>query len=182
MKLDRTFRFRGNRDYLHSTSLFDDMLQLRGTDATRIDMKFHQRTAHQVSYVDKLPTGQDPVAEWSDAAGKLYVVTREETITDIEPYDEPALVRMLSIGDRTVCVPRLTPGFSRIEAIIAGFKQLMQEARPTKMKYVFVRVRLDQLPESELQIRYTRDIGAFFQGDILVNGRVAGQIFFGEWA
>ncbi|HEX5961673.1 MAG TPA: hypothetical protein VFY97_10575 [Rhodanobacteraceae bacterium] len=182
MKLDRTFRFRGRRDYLHSASLFDDILKIRGADATHIDLKFHQRTAQQVSYTDRLPAGREPVAEWWDARGKLYVVAREEPIADTEPYDEPTLARMLWIDGKTVFVPEATPGFSRIEAIIAGFKRLMQETRPTDKQYVFVRVRLERLPEGAMQVRYTRDIGDFFQGDILADGRLAGQVFFGEWA
>jgi hypothetical protein len=182
MTCEPTFRFRGQRRYLHSTSLFDDLLQRRGAAAMPVDMKFHQRTARQVRYMEALPSSNEPVAEWSDAAGKLYVLPREETITEIEPYDESALISMLALEGKTVSVPATTPGFSRIEAIIAGFKHLMQQARPTDKKYVFVRIRLDRMPQGTFKIRYARDLGAFFQGDILVDGEALGHIFFGEWA
>ena len=32
-----------------------------------------------------------------------------------------------------------------------------------------------------MEIRYVRDIGAFFQGDISERGKPLGQIFFGVW-
>jgi len=98
MKLERTFRFRGRRDYLHSTSLFDDIRKIRGADARNIDMRFHRRTAHQVSYTDTPPSADDTVvAEWSDDAGKLYVIERDDRIHEHESYDEGALADLLVV-------------------------------------------------------------------------------------
>lgn len=184
MKLERNFRFRETRDYLHSTSLFDDLLQVRGAGATRIDMKFHRRTSQQVSYVDTPPDpGTEPVAEWRDDAGRLYVVDRDEPIRDASPYDEPGLASMLALDDKTVELPALTPGFTRFEAMVTGFKSLLQSTRGVRgCKYVFVRLQLKHYPyDTALSISYSRNIGSFFQGDISVQDKPLGQIFFGEW-
>lgn len=181
MKLDRDFPFRGTRDYLHSASVFNDLLQLRGKNATRIDMKFHRRTDRQVSYTDELPV-TEPVAEWSDSRGKLFVIERQERIVERVPYDEDGLAARFEIDGRIVRIPDEIGSFTRMEAIIAGFKRLLQSVYPhVKRKYVFVRVRMDHCPDSAMEIRYSRDIGAFFQGDISADGAPIGQIFFGVW-
>lgn len=184
MNINRTFRFRGSRTYLHSTSLFDDILKVRGGDATRIDMVFHRRTDHQVSYVDTRPANPEAlVVEWRDAAGALYVVERDAPITEREPYDEAGLAGLCTVDGRTVTVPPDIQLFTPIEAIIASFKRLLHECRelPAGAQYAFVRVRLQRCPRSAMRIVYTRNVGAFLQGDISEQGTGIGQIFFGVW-
>ncbi|MGH9522847.1 MAG: hypothetical protein ACRD3E_09980 [Terriglobales bacterium] len=182
MKLDRTFQFRGGRNYLHSTSVFDDLLGVRGEDVANIDLKFHRRTLQQVSYTDETVASAGLVAEWSDNRGKLCIVERDESMTERVPYDEDALVKMIEIDGRMARIPAETPSFTRIEALVAGFKHLLQTVYAgLERKYVFVRIRLEHCPVDTMEIHYARDIGAFFQGDISEGGKPVGQIFFGVW-
>lgn len=181
MRVDREFSFRGDRKYLQSASLFDDLIALRG-GVTDIDFKFHHKSGQQVAYVDELPADQALVAEWRDSKGEVYVVERPEPITNATPYDEPALVAKFRIEGRTAFIPADVAPFTTIEALVAGFKRLLQSVYPEiPRKYVFVRIRLRQMPDGPVELRYARDIGPFFQGDIAVGGRSIGQIFFGEW-
>jgi hypothetical protein len=183
MKTDRTFTFRGDRQYLQSASLFDDLIRFRGAHARDIDFRFSHKTDRQVSYVDSRPeAGERVVAEWTDAGGQLFAVERGEPIRESLPYDEPSLVRLLRVEGRTVEIPADIHGFSRIEALVAAFKHLLLCTYPgIRRKYVFVRIRLKHEPQGASQITYARDIGAFFQGDIRENGEIVGQIFFGVW-
>lgn len=182
MKLDRTFPFRGGRDYLHSTSVINDLLEVRGKDVIDIDLKFHRRTSQQVSYTDEPQAATAAIAEWNDSLGKLYLIERGEQITARAPYDEDALAAPFEIEGRIIRVPEHTPGFTRPDAIIAAFKRLLHTVHAgVNRKYVFVRVRLTHCPEAAFEIRYARDIGAFFQGDISECGKPVGQIFFGVW-
>lgn len=183
MDLDREFQFRGNRKYLQSASLFDDLIEVRGEGICTIDFKFHRKTGNQVTLTDKAPTDTDTlVAEWNDSRGKIYVVERDEPIRDSTPYDEPLLVNMFNVDGRTINIPLDVDPFTQIEALVAGFKHLLQSVYPdVSRKYVFVRIRLKHLPQSPVQIKYSRDIGAFFQGDIHESEQIFGQIFFGEW-
>jgi hypothetical protein len=181
MRVDREFQFRGDRKYLQSASLFDDLIALRG-GVTDIDFKFHHKSGHQVAYVDELPSDQALVAEWRDSKGAVYVVERPEPILRATPYDEPVLVAKFRIEGRNAFIPADVAPFTTIEALVAGFKRLLQAVYPDiSRKYVFVRIRLRQLPEGPVVLRYSRDIGSFFQGDIAVDGKPVGQIFFGEW-
>lgn len=182
MKLDRTFPFRGGRDYLHSASVINDLFALRGEGIKNIDLKFHRKTLQQVSYADEPEAAAGSVAEWSDSLGKLYLVERAERINERVPYDEDALVEFFEMDGRTVRIAANTPGFTRADAIIAAFKHLLQTVYlGIERKYVFVRIRLDHCPSGAFEIRYARDIGAFFQGDISERGVPVGQIFFGVW-
>ena len=184
MKIDRNFVFRGDRRYLQSATLFDDLISRRGPDARDIDFRFARKTAKQVSYLDGKPDAADVlVAEWSDACGHVYVVERDESIDRSEPYDEAALVARLSVTGRDVDVPPDIGSYSRIDAMVAAFKHLLQRVYPdVARKYVFVRIRLARMPQGPVRIHYARDIGRFFQGDILEEGTAVGQIFFGIWS
>ncbi|HEX7341281.1 MAG TPA: hypothetical protein VF269_03295 [Rhodanobacteraceae bacterium] len=164
--------------------MLDDLLVLRGAHARRVDMKFFHKTTHQVCYVDQLPASSHVVvAEWHDAGGTIHVIERDEPIRDVVAYDEPLLVEMFQLHDRHVTVPASTPGFTRAEALIAGFKHLLHNVifPGIDRKYVFVRTRFDQCPHGAFDITFSRKIGDFFQANITMDGRGAGQIFFGEW-
>lgn len=181
-RLDRTFEFRGDRKYLQSASLFDDLIALRGIDVRDIDFRFHHKTGNQVSYVDAPAEGETVVADWADSRGKVFVVERAEPIVQSTPYDEPALVARFTLDGDCVRLPADIGPFTRIEALVAGFKFLLQRRFPdTPRKYVFVRSRLRFLPEQAMDVCFARTIGEFFQADIRADGAPIGQIFFGEW-
>ena len=184
MRSDRHFTFKAKRDYLHSTSLFDDLVAFRGASPRQIDFRFSHKTGKQVSYLDTLPGPADVlVAEWSDADGRLYVVERNDPIREAVGYDEAALVSRFALDGRTVHIPAELGGFTRIDALVAGFKHLLQRVSPLDAgrKHAFVRIRLAHVPEGAASITYARDIGAFSQGDIFEDGKLLGQIFFGIW-
>jgi hypothetical protein len=184
VRSDRHFTFKAKRDYLHSTSLFDDLVAFRGTSARQIDFRFSHKTGQQVSYLDTPPEPTDVlVAEWSDVGGRLYVVERDEPIRQAVPYDEAALVSRFALDGRTVHIPAALGDFSPIDALVAGFKHLLLQVSPLEAgrKHAFVRIRLAHVPEGAASITYTRDIGAFSQGDIFEGGKSLGQIFFGVW-
>ena len=186
MAHDRTLCFKGSRQYLHSTTLFDDIVLLRGPDVAGIDFTFKHKTGRQVSYV---PAGQfDPaagaveVASWRDGRGEIRVVERDAAIDCRTDYDEDALARSFAYEAERVTLPAQIGGHSVIEAIVAAFKALLQRtvAGP-ESKLAFVRIRLSAVPQLPLEVRFSRRIGEFYQGDIRVDGRAVGQIFFGEW-
>jgi hypothetical protein len=183
MNLDRDLPFRGARRYLQSATLFDDILSLVPEGLNNIDFKFHKKTDRQVHYQSMAPTQESAiVAVWRDDSQVIYVVERDEPIMDSVPYDEDALVGRFVFTSDGALVPRDITGFSVMEAIVAAFKAILHRSVVTdKPKVVFVRVRLRCVPGLPLEVKYSRRIGEFFQGDIRVGGESIGQIFFGEW-
>jgi hypothetical protein len=183
MNLERNLPFKGGRTYLHSTTVFDDLLQLKGGVAGGLDFKFDRRTDRQVRYQSERPANAATiVASWSDASGTTYVVERDAPITQTAAYDEDGLASGFDIGERQVAIPSQVGGHSLIEAIVAGYKALLkQTVAGSDAKLAFVRLRLSEWPTLPLDIHFTRRIGEFYQGDIRCGGRSVGQIFFGEW-
>lgn len=183
MNLDRDMSFKGGRTYLHSTTLFDDLIQLKGPEVGAIDFKFDKRTDHQVRYQTEPPvSGVALVATWRDREGTTYIVEREEAITDSTSYDEDGLADRFEFTGKSVMLPADVGGNSMIEAVVAGFKALLQRTVAGKTsKLAFVRLRLSSMPGLPLEILFSRRIGEFYQGDIHVSGKPVGQIFFGEW-
>jgi hypothetical protein len=183
MELDRELAFKGGRTYLHSTTLFDDIVALRGDDLRGIDFRFNHKTARQVRYQSAPPAGdQVGVGIWRDHLGEFHIVERDAPVTRRQPYDEDALADLFAFAGRHVEVPADVGGHSAVEAIVAGFKALLQRTVAGRdARLAFVRLRLASLPRLPLAIRFGRRIGEFYQGDILLAGEPAGQIFFGEW-
>lgn len=184
MNLDRSLVFKGARTYLHSTSVFDDLLHLKGGAAGAVDFTFEKRTDRQVRYQSEPPADADAlVATWRDGGGTTtYIVEREAPITDAVAYDEDGLAQSFSFDASSVSLPAEVGGHSLIEALVAGFKALLQRTVAGKdAKLAFVRLRLTRWPGLPLEIRYSRRIGGFYQGDIIAGGKPVGQIFFGEW-
>jgi len=175
--------FRGDRNYLQSATLFDDMLAWGGGNPRNIDLVFHRKTERQVGY-DTSPPADDAllVATWRDADKSIFVVESDQPITQRVAYDEQSLVDRFEFGPDGVVVPADIGDFTVMEAIVAAFKALLHRTVvPHKPKLVFVRVRLQSVPQLPLEVRFSRRIGEFYQGDIRADGRAVGQIFFGEW-
>lgn len=182
MDLDRDLSFKGGRTYLHSTTVFDDILQLKGGAFAGLDFKFDRRTDRQVRYLSQPPPAGTVVATWNDRDGTIHVVERDAAITADVPYDEDGLAARFEFGERQVTLPVDIGGHSLIEAIVAGYKALLQRTvAGSGARLAFVRLRLSHLPGLPLQIRFARRLGDFYQGDILSGEQTVGQIFFGEW-
>lgn len=183
MMLDREFSFRGERTYLHSTSILNDMIELRNGAATGFDFRFDRKTAAQVRYQDVAPReGGRLVGIWSDEEGTVYIVERGVRIVDSQPYDEDGLASMFEIANGAVCVPGDLGDYTVTDAVVAAFKALLHAgAAGSAARLAFVRMRCARLPELPLRIDYSRKIGGFYQGDIHDNAGACGHIYFGEW-
>jgi hypothetical protein len=186
MTADRQLCFKGTRQYLHSTTLFDDLIALRGDAAGPIDFRFEHKTAHQVRYVAadsaEVAALAVQVASWRDARGEIRVLEREAMIGCRTDYDEDGLARSFAYDGNVVAIPADVGGHSAIEAIVAGFKALLlRTVAGRDARLAFVRIRLAAVPQLPLQVRYSRRIGEFYQGDLVGEAGNVGQVFFGEW-
>jgi hypothetical protein len=177
--------FRGDRDYLQSATLFDDLVQWQPapSPARAIDFTFHKKTDRQVGYQDNAPADQSAlVATWRENGTAVFVVEGEQPIILREPYDEPALVARFCFGEAGVDVPADIGSFTPMEAVVAAFKALLHRTVvPSRPKLVFVRIRLRAPLSLPLRVRFDRCIGEFYQGSISSDAGDIGQIFFGEW-
>lgn len=183
MELSRDLSFKGGRNYLHSTTVFDDILALRGRSIRGVDFRFNHKTDRQVCYQSaSLAEGQVGVGTWRDDHGAFHIVERDAPITTRVPYDEDGLAANFVYEPGRVALPADVAPYSTIEAIVAGYKQLLlRSVVNLQGRLAFVRLRLPAIPALPLEIRFSRRLGEFYQGDLVKDCRPAGQIFFGEW-
>ena len=127
MGLEPDFAFRGSRNYLHSTTVMNELLRLRGGAPGGFDFRFDRRTDRQVRFQELAPAeGEVLVGTWRDAKGTVHVVERGARIERTEPYDEDGLASRLEFDGNTVDLPAELPGYTPVEAIVAAFKALLR--------------------------------------------------------
>ena len=183
MELEPDFAFRGSRNYLHSTTVMNELLRLRDGAPGGFDFRFDRRTDRRVRFQDHAPVeGEAVVGTWRDASGTVHIVERDGRIERAEPYDEDGLASRLEFGGNAVDLPAALPGYTPVEAIVAAFKALLRRgpAGPDA-KVAFVRLACNATPTLPLRITFSRRLGDFYQGDIEAAGKPLGRIHFGEW-
>lgn len=175
-------KFKGERRYLQSASVFDDLLDRLGQPLTDVDFVFHRQTANQVRYCNHSPSRPDElVATWRDGGRRIYIVDSGVPVTESEQYDEEALVSMLSFGESDVLVPEELGEFTFLEGVVAAFKHMLLRRDPARKKYVFARIKLKTMPPGTVTVRYVRTMSGFHQARILGAEETLGQLVYGEW-
>ncbi|HEX2667959.1 MAG TPA: hypothetical protein VHP13_06250 [Gammaproteobacteria bacterium] len=174
------FVFKASRDYLHSTTLFDRILEQTGPAPARVDFRFAKRTDRICTLVADKPADDQLVASYADSQRKLYAVETPEPITERVPYDEDALATHFTLEGRSLRVTPV-PGYSFIECVVAGYKRLLISLYG-KHRFAFVRLTLERLPQGPFTVSFVRELGGnFYQGKITEEGADIGGIFFGKW-
>lgn len=182
--LESSFRFKGGRDYLHSTSVFDAIVDGSGSRPTGIDFVFNRRTACQPIFYTEIQSRdrQALIGSWRDSKREIFILEGTTPIFDRVPYDEAAIASRCMISNGTAYAPIEIAGHSFIEICVAAYKKLLQiHLGDSGVKYAFARITVQRIPEIDFEIRYARKIGGeFYQGDIIANEPI-GRIFFGVW-
>lgn len=174
------FVFKASRDYLHSTTLFDHILEQAGPAPARVDFRFVRRTDRICTLVTQKPAEDKLVASYVDSERKLYAVETPEPITERVPYDEDALAVHFALEGKAIrAIP--VPGYSFIECVVAAYKRLLISLYG-KHRFAFVRLSLAHVPKGPFTISFVRELGGgFYQGRITEEGADIGGIFFGKW-
>lgn len=182
--LESSFRFKGGRDYLHSTSVFDAIVDESGSQPTSIDFVFNHRTACQPIFSTEIQNRdrQALIGSWRDSKREIFILEGTTPIDERVPYDEGAIASRCMISNGSVYAPIDIGGHSFIEICVAAYKHLLQiHLGDGHAKYAFARITLQRIPETDFAIRYARKIGGeFYQGDIIADESI-GRIFFGVW-
>lgn len=176
--------FKGKRDYLHSTTVFDYVLGLIDADPTSIDFKFLKKTDKIcIAQATKPASTGNVVAVYADSRGVRFILETDAPITQRHPYDEDGLGAKFKLDGKVIFVPGIVEGFSFIECAVAAFKRLLLSLDSENAhRFAFVRVMLDRVPASAFSVAFVRKLsGNFYQGVISVDGLPVGKIFFGEW-
>lgn len=176
--------FRGNRTYLHSTTLLSaifDQMDNSLLPAENIDFVMHRISDKQCHFSENKPENlNNLIATYRDDNHRLFVVQEETPLTERFPYDEEAVIGNYTINDDTIEVPyNVTSPYPAIEVIVSGFKQLLLNCQKVQ-PYLFSRLIIEKMPTTPFTITFKRIISnTFYEGDILVGDKKIGKIYFG---
>lgn len=178
------FRFRGRRNYLHSTTVLNWILAHTPATGRDMDFRFSAKTGHQVQIAGDTPAaGATVVGKYTDESVKFYVTESERLITAADAYDEDAICSRCRVTGSGIDVPADLAGFTVVEAVVAGYKRLMEELLPDrKGRFAFARLQWHAVPRGALRIEHRRTVsGQMYEGALVRDGIAAGRIIFGEW-
>lgn len=181
------FHFRGNRNYIHGTTLFDYIVNNIYSTAKKpndIDFLMHRPTKMQcevISAETRDINSKELIGEFICDKGKHLILATSREIKERRPYDEETLLSLSGIIGNKITVPADVKQFSAIEKIIAAYKFLLTSIFQGQYgKFLFARIKLGFIPVGEITIKHDRIISnRYFQGTISDNNNKCGTIFFG---
>lgn len=178
---------RQHRDYLHSTNLFDFLVQRTGVQED-LSLMFRQKVtaecdafpAAQIEHAERCPvrfTGR----KGPDAVD-LVLVEREPrmALSRREPYDEEAVAGKSRIQGAAIFSGGAN-GATAIERIVALNKRLLTNLTQSQRVLVFSRLSLGCVPrnEADLEIRLESRLGyTLFRSAIFADRDRTGEIVF----
>jgi hypothetical protein len=188
---DLTFRFKGSRDYVHGTDMFNQTLAWlheTGVEPREIDFAFHRIARRQITAIPGAAEGLEPVAVCNfTAAGerqRVVLVERDAPVTDRYPYPEDEIVSAMEVdASARRGVLRGRVDYSDVELAVAMTKALHQRVFGPASKWLFVRARFPQYTRQSQPAERSVAIVASFHGkltrtEVAFDGAKAGEIHF----
>jgi hypothetical protein len=176
------FRFRGDRNYLHSTTVFDWLLN-QDPQPTNIDFVFHKMTGFQCAVQFGNPKyGPKLVAVYQSDG--LIAYLEETSIPIVKRYgcnEEQICEHVRLQGNIAVFEYPLVENATFIEVLIGAYKLLLtMSSHSMPGKLVFARCRLKNIFEFGTgQVVHQRAIGNFFEAQIRHEVQPIGHLYFG---
>lgn len=186
-------KYKGARDYLHGTDIFNEVLTWLSTQRVEvkdIDFAFHRLAANQLKAVlGALPEGTEPAAVCAFTSEgvreKVHLVETDRVVTERYPFPEDEIVNSMEIdlAGRKAVLHGETP-YSDIELWVAMTKALHYKAFPQlKGKWLFVRGRFPQYVRHSPSQERTLVIAASFndkltRSEAMLDGIKVGEIYF----
>lgn len=187
------FGFKGERDYVHGTDMFNQTLVWLGGHKKNIgdvDFSFHRLTSVQLQAVlGKLPDGTAPVAVCAFSSEnereRVYLVETDQAIVDRYPYPEDEIVSRMEVDIASrKGVLRGETEYSDIEIWVAMNKALhLKVFQHLKGKWLFVRARFPSYICHSKVAERSLVIGASFKdkltrSEVFLDGTKVGEIYF----
>lgn len=184
MAPDDFFYFKGNREYVHSSSIFDYIISKESIVApVDIDFSLSRTFSRKWFLLNKPPHNGDEniIGQYKDASHDYFIIESDEDIKDRRAYDENEMVMKLQFIDLEVHIQDGILNFTFIEKVNAAFKSLLQKSvfENRSYSYFFVRLKISSIPKDGFKILYKRVVaGKFFEGEIVEHDKSIGFIYF----
>jgi len=189
------FRFKGTRDYIHGTDMFNVMMAESRSALTRnnIHLTIHDFVRTSICQL-VITTSKESLNEMKDIAARCQLdldgVThwigiakdgKNNVSGERYTYDESRIISLCSMDGDGIVLDGLSP-FSFIETVVAMNKHLHQQLFPEAIgKWIFTRLDLPQFCDvrENLALRFRHNMNfRLTKSEIEVDGRTVGDIFF----
>lgn len=182
-----TFHFKGKRNYLHATTLFDyivDNYISKKYEPRNIDFFINRLTDKNCLILSKKINDQPPdkiIGQYKDNLSQLLIYETDDRIAQRLPYDETGIRRQCNIESDKSIICNNIANYSFMERVIAAYKFLLTSIYgKTYGKFLFARIMLSFIPKGKILITHERIISnKFFQGTINHENKEIGTIIFG---
>jgi|GEM_PF-2394257 len=184
------FVFKGKRNYVHGTSLFNALVDAAGQKGLaegKINVSFKHMTHNPVCILDeRAPTAADAVvAKIAGPDGESYSMCinaaaeiEEEAVR--QDFDESEACRGSILGDKAI-VQNHPHHVDRIELLVSLCKKMHLECLDGSKKWVFSRYdgRFPIPAMEKVELRITKQVGKRLTcSDVLINGEKIADMYF----
>ena len=178
------FSFRGTRNYLQGTALFDYLVKL-DSEPENVDFVFHKETTSQCRVVPEREEDNEAtlVATYKSKGMKSYVYETLEKISAHCTCNEQEILSHIAISETRVSCPLPIPSATFVEVVVAAYKALLSSLPLYKgQRLIFARLIVDRLPKQDgFVVEHRRSLGqSFFEASILFESQSIGKLIFGS--
>lgn len=188
MHLDKklSYKFKGSRDYVHGTDIFNSLKFLLESEDSSIDIKFNGMLKSNLLFQEGDSSICPKANIWitsNQGSHHYQLVESGEKITESYPYEEAEITEYCQVNklDQSIHLLEMTK-FTFIENLVAMHKHLLQELFPgAKGKWLFTRISLSYCPENNslLMVKLVKNFNLkLVQSDIYIHNKKCGAIFF----
>lgn len=184
MDSNHFFYFKGERNYIHSSNVFDYIQSEKPSESYKnIDFSLSRTSLNKWYLITELSQEEksNVIGQYKDEVSFYYIIEDNEIVRERRSYNESSVVDRLTITGKEVEIPNGISDFSFIEKVNAAFKALLQKSvfKDGRYVYLFVRITLKFIPLDGFSIQYKRLIShKFCEGVILENSKKIGYIYF----
>lgn len=189
MHVKLSFPFKGTRNYVHGTSIFEELekyLVGQGFGGADIDLAFRHMMLMPDCVMEVRPARADDsvVAKVSlhDGGGLTLCLNSDASGSEVErvSYDENEICKDVVINGSTI-VSLSSVGYSDVEMMVALCKRLHQEYFDTEKRWVFSRFK-GRVPLAfgrEVELRIVKCVGTKLTcSEVFSSGQKVGEIYF----
>lgn len=189
MDIHAFYYFKEDRDYIHSSSIFDSILSvIKSRHPKQIDFSLSAKSSSgwALAKEEERGSSRPVIGQYKDEGVNFIILETDRVVNERRAYDESGLAQRFTIEDEKITVPDSIEEYSFIEKVNAAFKALLSKNifPNDAIRYLFVRLLIDYIPVHDFSIQYRRKIGGkFYEGEISEEKGKIGFIYFsGEHA
>lgn len=182
------FPLKGERDYVHGTSLFDEVERVSGlqSDGAEVDISFRKMIHNPSCTLEIRPAKTDDsvIARIVKDSGEVLTIcvnSSNEIVESVRIEYNEALICKYAKVDGSKIKSSLPNGFSNIEVVVALCKELHNAYIGNECKWIFSRFkgRMPLILERNIDLRIIKTVGTRLTcSEIFSAGNKVGEIYF----